>query len=176
MTMKNELPITNEALLAPIKASSQFKSWCKSHATEQKAADEQRRRAGAFADIAGEAEATLANRKQADPQELVRASSDLRAAAREQLACLAEAQAIEAKAILAGEHGEATVRFATDHLMAVNSEQHATLAAEIDELAKRHAVQIVVPDALTLPPMRLYDQFAVGGLDDRISALWYMLQ
>ena len=174
--MKNELPITNEALLAPIKQSKAYSSWLKSHATEVRAADEMRRRAGAFAGIADQARAVLVNRKAADPQMLIRASGDLQAAERERAACLAEAEAIEQRAILTGPHGEATVKLATDELMKANTEQHAILATEIDELAKRHAVQIGVPDALTLPPMRLYDLFGHGGLDDRISALWYLLQ
>ena len=170
------IPISETDLLAPIKASSQFKSWLKSHATEQRAALVQTQRAEAFQAIADQARRTLADRATADPQQLVRASSDLAAAEREQQACLAEAAEIERLAILAGQYGEATVRFATDVLMRANSEQVEILSKEIAELAKRHGVEITSPDSLQLPPMRVYDRFRTGTIDDRISALWYMLQ
>ena len=170
------IPITQSALLEPVKSSKVYKNWLASHATEVKAADEQRRRAGAFQAIAGQARAVLADRATADPQMLIRASGDLHAAERERDACIAEAEEIERQAILAGQHGEATVKLAADELMKANSEQAATLASELAELAKRHGVELTEPDAMQLPPMRVYDLFRMGTIDDRITALWFMLQ
>ena len=174
MTMKS-IPTTQSALLEPVKSSKVYKNWLASHDTEVEAALVQRQRAEAFQGIADQARAVLANRKVADPQQLVRASSDLAAAERERDACLAEAAEIERLAILAGQYGEATVRFATDVLMRANSEQVEILSKEIAELAKRHGVELTPPDAMRLPPMRVYDQFRMGTIDDRISALWYLL-